>query len=435
MKPMRIILLAVGAPALVLAQPASERLSVEDAVKVATAQSDVVRQSRERARAADDAKLSFGAHMLPSVHVDEEAQRYTRPFTLPFAFPTPQGPLTPTVRDRDTNTLVVSAVQPVLGLLHGSQDLVAASRTHDAAEAAVEVAERTLSEEVETGYLRLFQSRAQEEIAKASQTQLSDQLGIARTRFKVGVNTRADLLRIQVAQANARLQQIQAQVQERVTRSNLLVALGRDPHDATVEFLEPTALQNAELPSVDSQSAQAAALQGRPEVKRAEAEASAAGYRQNARLFELLPEVNLEAAYVNVQGQAFAPKVSDFIGVKAQWAVWEWGATFFNHRAAAHLATAASLAADDQRRQVSVDASNKLELASASKAALEVAQATIAAAEEAYRVTDALVKAGSATTTDLLDSQSALTQAKLNWVRARYEQAIAIVALRRATGH
>ena len=49
-------------------------------------------------------------------------------------------------------------------------------------------------------------------------------------------------------------------------------------------------------------------------------------------------------------------------------------------------------------------------------------------------MTEALVKAGSATTTDLLDSQSALTQAKLNLVRARYEQAIARVSVKRAIG-
>jgi outer membrane protein TolC len=63
-----------------------------------------------------------------------------------------------------------------------------------------------------------------------------------------------------------------------------------------------------------------------------------------------------------------------------------------------------------------------------------LARETIASAEEAYRVTDAQVRAGAATTTDLLDSQAALTQARLNLERARYEEAMARVSLTRAMG-
>ncbi|RYF11590.1 MAG: TolC family protein, partial [Deltaproteobacteria bacterium] len=63
-----------------------------------------------------------------------------------------------------------------------------------------------------------------------------------------------------------------------------------------------------------------------------------------------------------------------------------------------------------------------------------VAEAQVGAAQEAYRVTQALSGAGSATTTDLLDAQSALTEARTALVRARYEAAIASVTLGRAAG-
>ena len=59
-------------------------------------------------------------------------------------------------------------------------------------------------------------------------------------------------------------------------------------------------------------------------------------------------------------------------------------------------------------------------------------ETAIASAEEAYRVTSAQVNAGTATTTDLLDAQSALTTAKLNLARAQYERTIARVQLDRA---
>ena len=63
-----------------------------------------------------------------------------------------------------------------------------------------------------------------------------------------------------------------------------------------------------------------------------------------------------------------------------------------------------------------------------------MAQQSITSAEEAYRVTQALVKAGAATTTDLLDSQSALNQARLSLTRAQYQQALAHVELEHTLG-
>ena len=65
---------------------------------------------------------------------------------------------------------------------------------------------------------------------------------------------------------------------------------------------------------------------------------------------------------------------------------------------------------------------------------VDVAQQAIGSAKEAYRVTQALLQAGSATTTDLLDAQSAFLTARLNLARAQYELAIQRVALARAMG-
>lgn len=76
-----------------------------------------------------------------------------------------------------------------------------------------------------------------------------------------------------------------------------------------------------------------------------------------------------------------------------------------------------------------VEVSERLDQLEAATAAIDVAGTAIASADESYRVTNALVQAGSGTTTDLLAAPSALTQAKLNLVRATYQQAQARVQL------
>ena len=77
--------------------------------------------------------------------------------------------------------------------------------------------------------------------------------------------------------------------------------------------------------------------------------------------------------------------------------------------------------------------SSKVSQLEAQFVAVQVAETAITSAEEAYRVTSAQVSAGTATTTDLLDAQSALTTARANLARAQYDRAIARVSLDRAT--
>jgi outer membrane protein len=98
----------------------------------------------------------------------------------------------------------------------------------------------------------------------------------------------------------------------------------------------------------------------------------------------------------------------------------------------AQLADAAAVDLENQRRVVGVEVQDAIAQSQAAAVSVGVAEKTIASAQEAYRVEQALVNAGSATTTDLLDAQAALTTARLNLARARYELAIQRVALARA---
>jgi outer membrane protein len=159
-----------------------------------------------------------------------------------------------------------------------------------------------------------------------------------------------------------------------------------------------------------------------------------AHHAEKARLFSLLPEVDLEGAFIRTDGSIFNPANAGFFGVKASWAIFEFGASYYAQRAAAEQTAAAESDAENEKRMVAVEVSTDLAQTRSSAAAVEVAQQTIASAVEAYRVMQALLKAGSATTTDLLDAEAALTQARLNLTRARYQQAVAVVALNRSLG-
>jgi len=410
---------------------AAGTLTVEDAVARALRDNPRLNAARRRLQSSDEATTAAGRRMLPTVHLSEEFQHYDSPFVLPFGTTSFQA------RDQNTNTFSASAMQPVLGLLRLNSDRSALAEGRAAAEAALAAAEADLRETIETQFLRTFEAQAMKHIAETSAAELSDQVTVARARLTTGVITKADLLRLQVAVANARQQALQAEGQARSSKAALFAAMGLRPEDgATLTLVEPQGLLSAAR-GAGATSADAllpGAHEKRPEVRQQAHVASSTDLDASARAYSLLPDVNLEAAYVRVDGQKFAPKNSAFVGVKADWNIWEWGASEHNRRAAKAQAAAARQDAEAVDRQVEAEVVSAVADGDAARGAVQAAEEAIASAEEAYRVTDAQTKAGTATTTDLLEAQSALTQARLNLTRAEYELALAHVRLARATG-
>ena len=415
-----------------LANAASRTLTIDEAVALALRSNPRLAAARARAESGEVLATSTGRRMLPSIHVSDEAQYWNAPFAVAF------GPMAFTVRDQKTNTFVAAGAQPLVGLLRANDEQTAQAEQSAAQRAQVAAGEADLRATVETQFLRVFEAQALEQIAAASIHELGDQVTVAKARLASGVITNADLLRIEVAVANAQQQSLEARSQAQTAHAQLFAAIGLAPADAAdFTLVEPTERLNA------ARNPKAAgtlgsllplAAQRRPELAQYAHLVSAAERQRRASGFALLPDIDFEAAYVRTDGQQFAPKNSAYVGLKANWAIWEWGATALQRKSAVIQAEAAQRDREMLERQIESELTSSLAQGDAARGAVGSAQKAVASAEEAYRVTDAAVKAGSQTTTDLLQAQSELTQARLNLIRAQYELVLSDVALARATG-
>src|SRR2546430_14707910 len=65
---------------------------------------------------------------------------------------------------------------------------------------------------------------------------------------------------------------------------------------------------------------------------------------------------------------------SVFVGLKAEWPIWEWGATHFARKAAVSLAAAAEADAEDTRRRIGTEVSARLSQLRAAFSAVDLAQ-------------------------------------------------------------
>src|SRR5262249_6775204 len=139
-----------------------------------------------------------------------------------------------------------------------------------AALSGLKAGEANTRQYLETEYLRMFEARATEDIAKASEAELTEQVNVTEAQVKAGALTNADLLRVKAAAAGARQQAIVARSAVVVSRSILLSAVGLPPDDESVEFVEPTNLLSASsAPARDVRQESALALSQRHEVTEA----------------------------------------------------------------------------------------------------------------------------------------------------------------------
>jgi len=443
-----LALALIGAAVPAFAAP-TETLTLEQAEELALRQNPRLRAARSSTAADGDQARSVRGHLLPMVDVSilyDDASSFEKlnlggllgPLlgsgqsgsgTSGPSFPPPAA-----ISNLQVGLGMVTVAEPLLGLWHLSHDYAGALDHADASEDTLRAQEADLREQVEGAFLSLFEARALQGIAKASYDELEDQEQLTEAKFRDGVLTRADVLRVKVALANADQQRIQAEVQEQVSRASLLTILGLPPGDPDIDFAEPTSLASREVPS-EPAAAEAFALAHRNEVKASEAEESSAHHSFVASELKILPEINASAMYIDVQGMPSGiPNDYWTVGLTLDWPIWQWGSSYYQARVASERADASAALLDNTRSQVELEVEQRLAEERAAANAVLVAKDAIQQAEEAYRVTESMVKAGAATTTDLLDAQSALTQAKLNLVRARYQDLRARSALTRALG-
>jgi outer membrane protein len=420
----------------------AEPLTVDMAVRILTADNPQLTAARAKTQADQAAAKSLRGRLLPGIHLGDSQQWYQSELV-----PTGQlaQRLSPAVlqsfpKNMTVNVLSVGARQPLLSLLPLSYQLAAMNLDAEASAKDTQALQATLVAQVKVNFLRLFEAQSLAATAAASQHDLEAQVQTAQFRVDAGALTLADVLRLKVAAANAAQQVIFAQGQADTLRATLLEMLGKGEDQGHINFVEPEELKEFSSPEPLAQ-ARSAALQTRPEFHRVLLAAQAARKHLRARTFALLPDLQIEAAYLHVVAQPFNTPgrstlraASGSLGLKAEWAVWEWGATYYERQQASAQSDMAAAHVLQAQQQIGIEVASRRADAVSAAAAVQVAQVQVQSAEEAYRVMQALIGAGSATTTDLLDAEAALTQARLSQVRARYEVAVSTVLFRQAMG-
>jgi outer membrane protein TolC len=408
------------------APPPGRTTTLAEAVAMALRENYDVRSSDAEVKSAEAARAQVRGEFGPKLHVDANFQQWNEPFTIGFG----GNPFT--VRDASTWTFSASVTQRVTALLAIYDQYKLEDYGVEVAAIKRQVTRRDVAFAVVQAYYRLLEAERLSEVAEASIAQLSAQQRVAESQFGNGIIAKNDLLRSQLAVATAQQRAIQARGLIVVARGQLNTAMGLSP-DAP---FEPAPFEGEPPPPEQEslQSIQLRAASQRLELRELERNIAQADARVGFAHKKLLPDVNIVGNYTHLAGSEFQPVNSGFVGAFASWDVWDWGTNLNGIHEANAKRDQVRLARQKLESEIRQEAQQAFVGEQTADEALRVARASVSQAEENFRIVTKKFESGAATSFDVVDAESLLTQARAQVQTALYDYLVARASLARSTG-
>jgi outer membrane protein len=290
---------------------------------------------------------------------------------------------------------------------------------------------------VKEAYFNILGADKLVEVAQTTVESLTQTVKVARSFFEVGMIPVNDVLKAEVELASAEQSLVRAKNQAQTTRSTFNTVLVR-------RVTEPVEVEDILVfkPEVGEYDAYVKlALENRPEIKLLDVSLLQADQQVRLAKSKYYPEIGLTYQYIS-QGDSASVSGSPYVDANnwqvlavANWTFFEWGKTYYagkeKESVKRQLQETKADVEDGIRLQVK---QSMLDLDSSAKN-IPTTQKGIESGEENLRVNAERYKAQVSTITDLLDAQTLLARARLDYYRALYDHNQAKARLDRALGN
>lgn len=419
---------AATAPSPSEAAPLPRPLTLEAALGYAVQYNPTLLRTREQIREQEGVLVEARAGQLPSLAASGSLSRSDRGLLVENS-----------LAERDNWTVDIGATQILyagggtVARIRGQKEQVEAARL--AFTAAVNDTLLSVREQFDSVLLNRELIVVQEEAIKV----LENELNNARNRREAGAGSDFDVLRAEVAVANARPALIRARNAYRLSQDRLRATLGgptTDPSRPTeLEVQGELAMPRKDLALVDALSA---ARMHRPELLQLEKQAKAAEQNVSVARSGYLPTLSATAGYEWTKPSLVTTPDSRLdgwvLGLRADWNIFDGRATAGRVAQAKSRVSQARIAIDERSLAVEVEVRAAFSSLTEASELLAASEKVVEQARESLRLSQARFQAGTATQLDVLTAQSALTEARSNLAQAQYDYSVAFATLNRAMG-
>jgi outer membrane protein len=411
-------------------------LSLKDAINIALEHNYTIRKGRHDVEAAHGIAIQTRAIALPKLRANGDylATDQTEDFPTPPGFPDVNF---------DADQRWAASLRLIQSIYEGGRITSgwrAARLTREQAllQYQAVIAEALLG--VRTAYYDVLLGRQQITVQEASIALLEKELVDTRRRYEAGTVPQFNVLRAEVELASAQPRLIRARNTYRIAKNTLLYQLGYQIptnmwDNIPIELsdrLEPEPFE------IDVASALGQAIQSRPEIaalgkaerlRTEDIHSAQAGYK---------PSVQLFAGYGSRSTQFTDDLTRDIsgwhAGAQLNWDIFDGFLTKGKVQQARALRDRARTEVEDTTRQIEFEVRSAHSAFVEGREVLESQRKVQEQAEESLRLATSRAEAGTGTQLDVLNAQTALTEARTTQIQALRDYLVARARLLRAIG-
>jgi len=410
--------------------PAIAQLSLSRAIKIAISDNPVISEYDENQKRAEEETKSARSDFFPKASL---AYSYTGLNETPYLQGLGQKL---NVSHKDLFHWNFTLTQPLFTGFALSSRYRLSRLAGGAAEMEKVLIAQTITQQVNTAYFNVLQTEKLLQVAEEAVASLTSHAADAEKFYHQGLIPYNDLLRSQVALADAVQNMEKARAGAGISVSALNTLLNRDlNHQTTVEDIGTLPQVTDTLPQLIEM-----AIANRPELKllHQALDQSDAGIRIARSAY--YPTVALVGRYEQ-NGKDAAATINDYsnrynssVTLLAEWTIFEWGKTRADVSAYRHRKQSLVKTLEDTENQIRLQTKQAYLNLQVAGRNIETATASLTQARENCRITDLQYRQQMATSTDVLDARTFMTRAQTNHYSALYGYMIYLGDLENAVG-
>jgi outer membrane protein len=334
-------------------------------------------------------------------------------------------------------TVKLSLQQPIFTGFRLSSLKDAAEYYNEAAVEDVNKTKNDVAYSVYSSYLNLYKAEQVKVLLQESRKSAEQQITDTKNFMDNGLATKNDLLKFKVQESNIKLSLIEANNNIDLARSALNKSLGLPLNENTeIEEIEivPEAF-NEDLNSLVKE-----ALNNRSEIKSVKYTLNAGRENIRASRSAYFPSVYLSGNYTYANPNLrYQPPLEQFkgtwdVGITLSWDIWNWGGTSSQVVQAEQNLYRSQTQLDLMKENIELEVNQNYLALKYAKEKLDVTQKAIEQADENLRTFKDKYEVQLATSTDIIDAENSLLQAKTNYTNALIDYKLAKVKLEKSVG-
>jgi outer membrane protein len=423
---------------------ASEELTLEESIKIALEKSLSIYSAQEEIKAKEFEELSTKADFLPKLstsytytHLDNDTVNNAKYTAYPYN-PVTNSHFARSVSPLDTNAYQfnITATQPLFTGWRLTIERDLAVLGVDTAKIQKETVIQDLVLNVKEAYFGILKAEKLAKVAEQSVELLEAQLKVSQAFYDEGIIAKNNLLQTEVQMAQARQDMITATNRVEIAKSffNTLLRRGLNQEVTVKDILDYNPVELILDQCMEK------AGQNRPEIKEVSLNVMYAEKAIDLSKSSYYPSVTLIGNYqretddILLDSSPGEDPDNWTITLKGEWTFWEWRKKRHDVAAARAKLAKANYILTEIKDNIQLEVKEAyLSLREAEKN-IQVAKKAVVQAEENFRMNEERYKQQVATSTDVLDALTLLTQARTNYFNALSEHNTAWARLERAMG-